>query len=1621
MKPGAHHLIRQFLLRAGLGLALLYTGAAPAQLLSIGTSKSFSVDNVPTNGRSDITIGLSTTVATSGISITDFFPQTPGSMILIPPGFITGTACGGTFTDANGATLTTGSISAKLNNGSFPGLLGGSCTFTFAIKADKAGTYTNTTGAPTGNKAGLIPITGAAASATLYVYDAPVLTKVITADHIEVGGDSIVTYTISNPATNPGALGAITFTDSSYNSIAKLVGNAVNISCNGANPGAAAASSFTGTTTFKVTALPAIQPGMSCTLRLHVTGASAGTYSAGFSLTSGTLDPSTGTSTVAFATAPSSAPATLVVGPLLNVSKSFPATFGTGTNNNVQTNVSTGLAVQVQTLGTTSDISALAISDSFPTTPGAMTLADGTSSNSCTGVISDSGGGSLGAGDTGIKLTAGLLPDGPASCSIGANVKAATRGSYVNTTGVPSGTYNYCLPGQNGTSVPCTSAPATGAAAAATLNVYDPPVVTKSFTASTIISDGTSVMTITVTNPSGNPGTISGISFTDVLPTTPGQMKVAATPGVSSCATGTFTAAANATSVSYSGGSLAPGASCTLKVNVTASTTGTYTNAFSLDNTGPNTSMSVSTGGGKVNFSSVIATANLVVNYPPPTVTVSKKTAPLDGVNQNFSVTPSNFTDNTAANINAGTATTFSRTVANVSTATTLSEAGVSGWRGLSTQCVANTAINGETLGAIVFSSSAPGTLASTYAPSIPANTFKAGNDYRCTISNDAIRVTVAKQTVPVSGVNQAFSVTPSNFTDNAAGTINANAAGATTFTRILSNPASATSFSEAAVSGWAGQSLICVASTGNNGVTQGATVFSNTVAAGAGATYAPASIPANTFVAGNSYVCTITNGTPPRVRYQKLTTPASQNQNFTVPAFNGAASATINATTAASAYSVITSPQTTANLTENGVAGWTATSLKCVADTANNGVSLGAAVVNNTTAGTVGVNYDTSVPGNTFVAGNDYSCTFTNAVTTVTIKKKTAPADGINQDFGLNPTNFTIPNSGFINASTGTKLDRVVANLGADTFMKENVPVGWTGTGLKCVANTGNNSETLGRVINSSSPIATAQTVYEGKIDKNSFIVGNDYTCTITNEVVRIRYLKQTIPANQNVNFTVQGYNGAPATSTLNATTNASAGYALVQTPQNADNLIESASSDWAAQSLKCVADTGNNGVTQGAVVVNRTDFGSANTNYSTPIAANTFVFGNDYSCTWINARTRVTIGKRTAPTDGVNQEFGLNPTNFTIPNSGFINASTGSTLDRVVANVGADTLLKENVATGWIGIGVECVASTSNNSETLGRVINSSSPTAAAGAVYEGKIDKNSFVAGNDYSCKVINGTTSVALHVVKKTAPVDGVNQNFLVTPSNFASNTASNINAGTAATLNGTLANLAAATTLSEAATVGWRGTGLQCVANSAFNGETLNKIVFTSATAGTTNTAYATTIPANTFKTGNDYSCTITNSNAISNPQLTVAKTVMVLNDPVNGGSSPKAIPGATVVYAITVSNGGPGSASGDSIVITDPISSNLALCTGNSSGNSGLTVAFIDGSGGNASGLTALTAADISYSNTAGGGAPFTYSPAANSCDAAITGLRINPKGSMSGASGSNTPTFTLQFKASVR
>ena len=101
--------------------------------------------------------------------------------------------------------------------------------------------------------------------------------------------------------------------------------------------------------------------------------------------------------------------------------------------------------------------------------------------------------------------------------------------------------------------------------------------ISKAFNPSSITVNGVSRLTITINNT--NPAVVSGYNFTDPLPS---NLKVAATPNAStsSCGSPTFAPAGDATTLTFSSGTIAANGTCTIQVDVTAtSTSGSpYTN-----------------------------------------------------------------------------------------------------------------------------------------------------------------------------------------------------------------------------------------------------------------------------------------------------------------------------------------------------------------------------------------------------------------------------------------------------------------------------------------------------------------------------------------------------------------------------------------------------------------------------------------------------------------------------------------------------------------------------------------------------------------------------------------------------------------------------------------------------------------------------------------------------------------------------------------------------------------------------------------------------------------------------------------------------------------------------------
>jgi hypothetical protein len=155
------------------------------------------------------------------------------------------------------------------------------------------------------------------------------------------------------------------------------------------------------------------------------------------------------------------------------------------------------------------------------------------------------------------------------------------------------------------------------------------------------------------------------------------------------------------------------------------------------------------------------------------------------------------------------------------------------------------------------------------------------------------------------------------------------------------------------------------------------------------------------------------------------------------------------------------------------------------------------------------------------------------------------------------------------------------------------------------------------------------------------------------------------------------------------------------------------------------------------------------------------------------------------------------------------------------------------------------------------------------------------------------------------------------------------------------------------------------------------------------------------------------------------PDLLVLKTSLTIEDPFNGTTDPKAIPAATARYLVGVTNSGAGVVDADTLFVSDPIAANTSLRVADYDGGNAGPVAFVDGA--TASGLsytfTSLgsTTDDVEFSDD--NGATWTYTPvdSGDGTDAAVTDIRINPKGAMAASLGAGDPSFQVLFKVVVQ
>jgi len=271
------------------------------------------------------------------------------------------------------------------------------------------------------------------------------------------------------------------------------------------------------------------------------------------------------------------------------ITKSFsPNPIAVGANSTLTFTINNPNTTNANTLN---GLTGIAFSD---TLPAGLVLASNVTASQCGGTVTGTAGGSV------IGFSGGTLAANT-SCNITVTVTANTAGPHNNVSG-------YISSSQTGTNSTSTGY------ATANLVAVSPPTIAKDFNPDPILTGGVSTLTFTITNPNQN-NAISGVAFADTFPITPGQMRVAGTPNASTSCGGTVTAVANAVSMSFAGGSIAAAGTCTVKVDVTAPTAGTYNN----------TSGTVSHILNNITYTGNTASDSLVVKAPVPGISILKQ------------------------------------------------------------------------------------------------------------------------------------------------------------------------------------------------------------------------------------------------------------------------------------------------------------------------------------------------------------------------------------------------------------------------------------------------------------------------------------------------------------------------------------------------------------------------------------------------------------------------------------------------------------------------------------------------------------------------------------------------------------------------------------------------------------------------------------------------------------------------------------------------------------------------------------------------------------------------------------------------------------------------------------
>ena len=194
--------------------------------------------------------------------------------------------------------------------------------------------------------------------------------------------------------------------------------------------------------------------------------------------------------------------------------------------------------------GNTVGLTGVGFTDTLPT---GLTVSTGSASACGTGTVTRTA-------PDGFALSGGSIATG-SNCQFSVMVTGSAAGSHTNTTGAVTSVEG-----------------GTGNTASASIAVDAPPTIAAVFNPSSIGTGGTSQLTITMTNPAGNPVPLTFVGLTDTLPA---GLTVAS--GSATVCNGSLTVTAP-NSIALGAASIATASQCQFSVTVTASAAGSYTN-----------------------------------------------------------------------------------------------------------------------------------------------------------------------------------------------------------------------------------------------------------------------------------------------------------------------------------------------------------------------------------------------------------------------------------------------------------------------------------------------------------------------------------------------------------------------------------------------------------------------------------------------------------------------------------------------------------------------------------------------------------------------------------------------------------------------------------------------------------------------------------------------------------------------------------------------------------------------------------------------------------------------------------------------------------------------------------